>query len=128
MENKSEAAKNNLDKDLEKISPFELKNRLIDMANESVKKDAHIMLNAGRGNPNWISTIPREAFFTLGQFGIQECRRVMDAPEGVAGIPQKEGIAARFEQFMKDNSKAPGMDLLRDTYSYMLLEHAVQPD
>lgn len=128
MKSKSEAATNSLDKDLEKISPFELKNRLIDMANESVKKDAHIMLNAGRGNPNWISTIPREAFFTLGQFGMQECRRVMDAPEGVAGIPQKEGIAARFEQFMKDNSKAPGMDLLRDTYSYMLLEHAVQPD
>ena len=35
-------------KKMESISPFELKNRLIDMADESVKKMAHTMLNAGR--------------------------------------------------------------------------------
>ena len=52
-------------KKMESISPFELKNRLIDMADESVKKMAHTMLNAGRGNPNWIATEPREAFFLL---------------------------------------------------------------
>lgn len=33
------------------------------MADESIKKIAHTMLNAGRGNPNWIATEPREAFF-----------------------------------------------------------------
>lgn len=48
---------------METISPFELKNKLIDMADESIKKIAHTMLNAGRGNPNWIATEPREAFF-----------------------------------------------------------------
>lgn len=48
------------------------------------------MLNAGRGNPNWIATEAREAFFALGGFGIEECRRVMDMPEGIAGIPQKQ--------------------------------------
>lgn len=127
LNDKSEVP-NNFDKELEKISPFELKNKLIDLANERVKKMAHIMLNAGRGNPNWISTVPREAFFTLGQFGIQECRRTMDMPEGIAGIPQKEGIAVRFEQFIKDNAQAPGVELLRQAYSYMLLEHAAQPD
>lgn len=50
-------------KKMETISPFELKNKLIDMADESIKKIAHTMLNAGRGNPNWIATEPREAFF-----------------------------------------------------------------
>ena len=40
-------------KKMETISPFELKNKLIDMADESIKKIAHTMLNAGRGNPNW---------------------------------------------------------------------------
>lgn len=127
MKNNNQAG-STFDKNLEKISPFELKNRLIDMANESLKKNAHVMLNAGRGNPNWIATVPREAFFTLGQFGIQECRRVWDTPEGIAGTPQKKGIASRFEQFLKDNSKAPGTDLLKDTYSYMLLQHAAEPD
>ena len=37
-------------KKMESISPFELKNKLIEMADESIKKIAHTMLNAGRGN------------------------------------------------------------------------------
>ena len=114
-------------KKMESISPFELKNRLIDMADESVKKMAHTMLNAGRGNPNWIATEPREAFFLLGKFGLSECTRVQSLPEGIAGIPQKEGIAARFEAFLKDNSKEPGVKLLKDSYNYLLMEHAAYP-
>ena len=115
-------------KKMEAISPFELKNRLIDMADESVKKMAHTMLNAGRGNPNWIATEPREAFFLLGKFGISECTRVMSLPEGIAGIPQKSGIAARFEAFLKENAKEPGAKLLKGSYNYMLMEHAADPD
>lgn len=115
-------------KKMETISPFELKNKLIEMADESIKKIAHTMLNAGRGNPNWIATEPREAFFLLGQFGLCECRRVFSSEEGIAGIPQKTGIAARFEAFLKDNEKTPGTDLLKKGYNYMLMEHAADPD
>ena len=115
-------------KKMEGISPFELKNRLIDMADESVKRMAHTMLNAGRGNPNWIATEPREALFLLGKFGLSECTRVSSLPEGIAGIPQKEGIAARFEAFLKDNIKEPGSRLLKDSYNYLLMEHAADPD
>lgn len=115
-------------KKMESISPFELKNKLIEMADESIKKIAHTMLNAGRGNPNWIATTPREAFFLLGKFGLEECRRVMYLPEGIAGIPQKDGIAARFETFLKTNHGQPGAELLKGTYQYMLLEHAADPD
>ncbi len=117
-----------LEKKMESISPFELKNRLIDMADESLKKTARTMLNAGRGNPNWIATTPREAFFLLGQFGLEECRRTMDLPEGIAGIPEKKGIASRFELFLKKNTNAPGAKLLEQTYNYMLMQHAVDPD
>ena len=115
-------------KKMESISPFELKNKLIEMADESIKKIAHTMLNAGRGNLNWIATTPREAFFLLGKFGLEECRRVMYLPEGIAGIPQKDGIAARFETFLKTNHSQPGAELLKGTYQYMLLEHAADPD
>ena len=115
-------------KKMESISPFELKNRLIEMADESIKKIAHTMLNAGRGNPNWIATTPREAFFLLGKFGLEECRHVMYLPEGIAGIPQKDGIAARFETFLKTNHSQPGAELLKGTYQYMLMEHAADPD
>lgn len=117
-----------LEKKMESISPFELKNRLIDMADESLKKTAHTMLNAGRGNPNWIATTPREAFFLLGQFGLEECRRVMDLPEGIAGIPERKGIASRFELFLKNNAAAAGAELLEKTYNYMLMQHAADPD
>lgn len=116
------------DKNLERISPFELKNRLIEMADKSIKKTAHVMLNAGRGNPNWVATEPREAFFTLGIFGIEECRRVMNMPEGIAGVPEKEGIAQRFERYLKSHENETGIDLLKRTYNYFLMEHAVDPD
>ena len=41
------------------------------MVDESVKKMAHVMLNAGRGNPNWITTEAREAFFALGGLALK---------------------------------------------------------
>ena len=117
-----------MEQDLSQISPFELKNRLIDMANDSVKNFARVMLNAGRGNPNWIATTPREAFFTLGKFGLEECRRTLDIPEGFAGLPQKSGIARRFEEFLQRNHDVPGVELLKNAYGYMLMDHAADPD
>ena len=77
----------NFAKKMETISPFELKNKLIEMADESIKKIAHTMLNAGRGTPNWIATEPREAFFLLGKFGLCECRRVLSLEEGISRHP-----------------------------------------
>lgn len=127
LKEKSEVNKD-FEQQMSKISPFELKNRLISMADESVRKLAHTMLNAGRGNPNWIATTPREAFFTLGRFGIEECRRTFDLPEGFAGLPQKSGIAQRFEEFLKKNAQLPGASMLKDAYNYMLMEHAADPD
>ena len=116
------------DKEMEKISPFELKDRLIKLADESIRKMMHTMLNAGRGNPNWVATLPREAFFALGRFGIDECRRDHYEPEGIAGIPQKRGIAERFEEFLKENRKEPWAQFLDKCYRYMLDEHRVSPD
>lgn len=52
----------------------------------------------------------------------------MFLPEGIAGIPEKQGIAARFEQFLKSNTYQPGAKLLEQTYHYMLMQHAVDPD
>ena len=64
-------------KKMETISPFELKNKLIEMADESIKKIAHTMLNAGRGNPNWIVIVLGNAFVCLMEgliVGIQVLR------------------------------------------------------
>ncbi len=114
--------------EMEKISPFELKNRLIALADESIRKSARAMLNAGRGNPNWIATVPREAFFVLGKFGLEEACRDWQCEEGLAGIPQKEGIAERFEAFLKKNGKEPGTAFLEKCYIYMIEEHEADAD
>ncbi len=113
---------------LGQMSPFELKNSLIDLARHHTNKGSHTVLNAGRGNPNWIATTPREAFFLLGKFGLEECRRVMDYKEGLAGIPAQKGIAKRFEKFLKVNKKEPGQSLLAELYTYGVKNHQFDPD
>ena len=45
------------------MSPFEVKNLLVKMAKKGDEGTTRTLLNAGRGNPNWITTLPREAFF-----------------------------------------------------------------
>lgn len=78
-----------------KINPFELKDKLIDLAEESKKSGAHSLLDAGRGNPNWIAASPREAFFTFGQFTVEERRRVWSDYD-LTGMPKKQDILKRF--------------------------------
>ncbi len=60
----------------ETLSPFEIKNDLARLAAKTAKASQVAYLNAGRGNPNWIATEPRSAFFLLGQFAITESRRI----------------------------------------------------
>ena len=100
-----------------KISPFELKDKLINLAEDSSKGSAHSLLDAGRGNPNWIAATPREAFFTFGQFAISESRRVWNQGD-LAGMPKKEGISERFKEFIKNNPYAPGIILLKKMINY----------
>lgn len=116
------------EKEMEKISPFELKDRLIELADESIRKMMRTLLNAGRGNPNWVATLPREAFFLLGEFGITECRRNINFGEGIAGLPPKKGIAARFLQFIANKQKEEGAGFLQKCYDYMIEEHNADAD
>ena len=105
------------EKQFEKLSPFELKDKLIHLARESSRKSARAMLNAGRGNPNWIATTPRNAFFTLGNFAVQESKSVWDRPD-LGGMPQQDGIAKRFERYAAANFAASGVDFLKRAVKY----------
>jgi len=100
-----------------KLSPFELKDKLISLAAESSRESAVQMLNAGRGNPNWICTTPREAFATLLSFGVEESQRGLRLPD-LGRMPEKEGIAQRFTAFLATNTTAPGAKLLRAALDY----------
>ena len=64
----------------ETLSPFEIKNDLARLAAKTANASQVAYLNAGRGNPNWIATEPRSAFFLLrpdGHIGL--CGGVVDA-------------------------------------------------
>lgn len=101
----------------EHLSPFELKDKLISLADKHKDTSIWAMLNAGRGNPNWIAATPREAFFTLGRFATEETRRTWPEKD-LAGMPHSEGIAQRLTDFLDHNPEAPGADLLRKSIAY----------
>jgi len=98
------------EKSYEQLSPFELKNKLIAMAKMKSEK---LMLNAGRGNPNWVATEARHAFFLLGNFAMEEAYRVMSRP-GLAGAPSASGSAERFREFCLIHSETRGAQFLAD--------------
>lgn len=104
---------------LMKLSPFEIKDELIRIARDRTQgKSASLQfLNAGRGNPNWTATTPREAFFLLGQFALEECKRDWDEPD-LGGMPQRKGIARRLEKFLKHTADSPGKALLAKALDY----------
>ena len=106
-------------KKLSKMSPFEIKNELIRLAQGDSRKSSATFLNAGRGNPNWISYDAREAFFMLGNFAMEECKRVYQDTPGIAGCPSEEGIADRFETFISNHAESEAAKLLAASYKYM---------
>lgn len=108
-----------------KISPFEFKNKLIDLAKD--KKSAHILLDAGRGNPNWTASTPRDAFFTFGHFAVSETKRTFESCD-LAGIPHKEGIYNRFLNFLEENKSFPAIELLEKIIDYVIKEKGFNPD
>jgi len=98
-----------LDK-MSKLSPFELKDSLIKLASRHSER---LLLNAGRGNPNFLATGPRHGFFQLGLFAMSEAERSSACmPEGVGGLPEPEEMAARFEKFVQARRGVPGVAFL----------------
>ncbi|MEV6279783.1 bifunctional aspartate transaminase/aspartate 4-decarboxylase [Nocardia sp. NPDC051832] len=106
------------EKKWEQLSPFELKDELIELAGEHMKKTAHAMINAGRGNPNWTSVTARSAFYLLGRFAVAEAKRDWDEFPGLAGMPQPSGIAARFDAFLTAEPESEEVRLLRGAVEY----------
>lgn len=97
------------------LSPFELKDALIQVARQSDR----LMLNAGRGNPNFLATTPRHGFFQFGLFAMSESERSFVYMDGVGGFPQREGIEARFEIFVRAHQDQPGVCFIEAAVSYV---------
>lgn len=99
--------------ELQRLSPFELKDKLRELAGEHEARTAFHLLNAGRGNPNFTAPVPREAFFRLGLFGLTECRADVEWDPELVGVPQRDGIAERYRGWLDAHAGEGGVDLLR---------------
>jgi len=112
----------------EALSPFEIKNELIERARKGLKTTQSVFLNAGRGNPNWVATTPREGFFLLGQFAITESKRAMDEEPGIGGMPQARGIARRLDGWLADHTDMPGAEFLSAMVKFAIKTFDFKPD
>ena len=112
----------------ETLGPFEIKDELIKLAKKTSRTTQSAFLNAGRGNPNWIATTPREGYFLLGQFAITESKRVMDHPAGIGGMPQAQGIANRLEGWLAKHSDMPGASFLSELVPFAVKTFKFEPD
>ena len=112
----------------EALSPFEIKNELRSLAKEATKRTQSAFLDAGRGNPNWIATTPRESFFLLGQFAIIESKRVMDEAPGIAGMPKANGVAARLDTWLAMHQDMPGAPFLSEMVKFAVKKFKFEPD
>jgi aspartate 4-decarboxylase len=112
----------------ETLSPFEIKNDLAKVAARTAKASQVAYLNAGRGNPNWVATEPRSAFFLLGQFAVEESFRGRDRAPGVGGMPQASGVAARLAEWVGRHGSMPGATFLRDVIPWATDKFAFAPD
>ncbi len=99
------------------LSPFELKDKLIEVAGSDADR---VMLNAGRGNPNFLATLPRRAFLRLGEFALLEAERAYAyLNSGFGGLPEKNGIVARFDIFAANHRDDAGIGFLRAAISFV---------
>jgi aspartate 4-decarboxylase len=112
----------------ETLGPFEIKDELIKLAKKTSRTTQSAFLNAGRGNPNWIATTPREGFFLLGQFAVTESKRVMEHPAGIGGMPQPQGIAGRFEAWLAKHADMPGASFLSEMVPFAVKTFGFEPD
>src|SRR4051812_48891802 len=117
-------------KTFEKLSPFEIKDELIKLAKKTSRTTQSAFLNAGRGNPNWIATTPREGYFLLGQFAISESKRVMEHSAGLGGMPQPQGISDRLEVWLRlpQHAESPGADFLSSMVKFAVKHFGFEPD
>jgi aspartate 4-decarboxylase len=115
-------------KKFEALGPFEIKNELINLAKATSKTAQSAFLDAGRGNPNWVATTPREGFFLLGQFAITESKRTMEESPGIGGMPQAKGIAARLDAWLAKHMDMPGADVLPSMVKFAIKTFGFDPD
>lgn len=117
------------EKELENMSPFEIKSTLISLAEKDARQNTSTFLNAGRGNPNWLLSYPRKAFFMLGEFAMTEAdRSTYDESIGIVASPTQEGMKDRFLEYIESRKEETGAKVLKHFYTHMTEDLKADPD
>ncbi|MEW6403961.1 MAG: bifunctional aspartate transaminase/aspartate 4-decarboxylase, partial [Chloroflexota bacterium] len=101
------------EREYEVLSPFEVKDKLIKMAESHHER---MMLNAGRGNPNWVAVEPRQAFAQLMRFALMESDR-LKIRDGFGGSCESDGISDRFDRFIAEDKGCEGIVFLGEAFA-----------
>ncbi len=101
------------------LSPFELKNNLIKLAETKAKKlGMENILNAGRGNPDWFDTVARYGFGLLNNIST----RIGDEDTSMKGLglmPEQKGISKRFGKHLRRYAKTEEGKFLKKAVAHM---------
>lgn len=104
---------------LDRESPFEIKNLLIQKAQDACASSGCTMLNAGRGNPNFLNTEVRKSFALLTLFAAQMAQEGSTIPD-VGYRLTKTGLSKSLRQFLKNHQRDPGGTLLDHAVGYAI--------
>lgn len=106
------------------LGAFEITAQQRDLARENAA--GYEMLDAGRGNPNWINAKARYAYTRLMDFATSECQRdTGDMAAGdMAGHGEAEGIGERFDAAMVPTNEVD--KFLLDAVAYCTDELGMQ--
>lgn len=105
------------------LGAFDITSHHRSLAAENEK--GYAVLDAGRGNPNWINTITRKAYTRLMDFAVSECERTYEE-ENMGGQAEKEGIYDRFTAAMDPSSEADAF--LLAAADYCIKNLGMEPD
>ncbi|KPK33743.1 MAG: hypothetical protein AMS24_00195 [Chlamydiae bacterium SM23_39] len=114
-----------------KMSPFEIKNELIDIANKSceikIKKGEKVrVLNAGRGNPNFLNTLVRKSFSYLILFASELANSFKE--EDLGNRPEKNKIYEKLNEFLEKKKDHIEVQFLKKAIDYSIEKFNFSPD
>jgi aspartate 4-decarboxylase len=112
---------------LEQESPFEIKNLLIQKAQDACVKSGCRVLNAGRGNPDFLNTTVRKAFALMTLFAATAAEKQGGARD-IGYRRMKDGLAAEFAEFIKNHRGQPGAAFLEEAMGYATKDLGMDPD
>ncbi len=112
----------------QQLSPFELKNHLIDQAKVAAKPPRKPYLNAGRGNPNSFTTLARTAFCTLIYFALDLAEPKREQVPHLGFTPDPEDATEdRFLEYFRDDHSEEAV-FLRDAIETAVTVFDLKPD